>query len=121
MEPVANQIRLTGALTEIHAATLVMRHRLSELEQWAEAGGPPSATDAFASQRDAAWVARITGKVATDLSQMAGATSVYLANPIQRFARDINVGVTHVSLVWEEAAENYGRALWDLPPKAIRG
>jgi hypothetical protein len=22
-----------------------------------------------------------------------------------------------VSLVWEEAAENYGRTLWDLPPK----
>ena len=32
---------------------------------------------------------------------------------IQRFQRDINVGVTHVSLVWEEAAENYGRALWE--------
>jgi Acyl-CoA dehydrogenase, C-terminal domain len=57
------------------------------------------------------------GKVASNLSLMAGATSVYLGNPIQRFKRDIDVGVTHVSLVWEEAAENYGRALWDLPPK----
>ncbi len=121
VERVANQIRLTSVLTDIHAAELIMRHRLSELERWAEAGEPPSAIDAFASQRDAAYVARLTGKVAAELGLMAGATSVYLANPIQRFQRDINVGVTHVSLVWEESAENYGRALWELPPKAIRG
>ena len=117
IERVANQIKLTGALTDIHAARLVMRHRLAELEKWAEAGGPPEALDAFASQRDAAYVARITGRVASDLALMAGATSVYLDNPIQRFQRDINVGITHVSLVWEEAAENYGRALWALPAK----
>lgn len=120
VERVANQIRLTGALTDIHAAELIMRHRLNELEKWAEAGSAPSTIDAFASQRDASYVARMTGKVASDLAQMAGATSVYLANPIQRFQRDINVGITHVSLVWEEAAENYGRALWDLPPKSVR-
>ena len=121
VERVANQIRLTGALTDIHAAELIMRDRLAQLEQWAAAGGPPSAPDAFASQRDAAYVARLTARVAADLSLMAGATSVYLASPIQRFHRDINVGATHVSLVWEEAAENYGRALWALPPKSLRG
>jgi hypothetical protein len=59
--------------------------------------------------------------VATDLALMAGATSVYLTNPIQRFQRDINVGATHVSLVWEEAAENYGRAVWELPTKPRSG
>lgn len=117
IERVANQIKLTEALSDIQTAELVMRHRLSELMKWGEAGGPPSKIDAFASHRDAAYVARLMGKVANNLSIMAGATSVYLGNPIQRFLRDINVGVTHVSLVWEEAAENYGRALWELPPK----
>jgi 3-hydroxy-9,10-secoandrosta-1,3,5(10)-triene-9,17-dione monooxygenase len=120
VERVANQIRLTGALTDIHAAELIMRHRLAELDKWAEAGAAPTAVDALASQRDAAYVARLTGKVASELSQMAGATSVYLGSPIQRFQRDINVGITHVSLVWEEAAENYGRALWGLSVK-VRG
>ncbi len=120
VERVANQIRLTGALTDIHVAELIMRHRLAELEKWAAAGAAPSAVDAFASQRDAAYVARLTGKVASELALMAGATSVYLANPIQRFQRDINVGITHVSLVWEEAAENYGRELWGLPGKGRR-
>lgn len=120
VDRVANQIRLTGALTDIHAAELIMRHRLTELEKWAEAGAAPSSVDAMASQRDAAYVARLTGRVASDLALMAGATSVYLGNPIQRFQRDINVGITHVSLVWEEAAENYGRALWGLPGK-VRG
>ncbi|MCP5179043.1 MAG: hypothetical protein H6993_14055 [Pseudomonadales bacterium] len=118
VERVANQIGLTSVLTDIHAAELIMRHRLAELEKWGEAGGPPSAVDGLASQRDAAYVARIAGRVAAQLGLMAGATSTYLTNPIQRFQRDINVGVTHVSLVWEEAAENYGRALWELPPKA---
>lgn len=121
VERVANQIKLTSALTEIHSAELIMRRRLDELEKWAEAGGPPTPVYAYASQRDVSYVARLTGKVAADLALMAGATSVYLGNPIQRFQRDINVGITHVSLVWEEAAENYGRALWELPPTAIHG
>lgn len=117
VERVANQIKLAEALTDIHAAELIMRHRIDELNIWAEAGGAPSALDGLASHRDAAYVARLMGKVANNLSLMAGATSVYLGNPIQRFKRDIDVGVTHVSLVWEEAAENYGRSAWELPPK----
>jgi 3-hydroxy-9,10-secoandrosta-1,3,5(10)-triene-9,17-dione monooxygenase len=117
IERVANQIKLTEAIADIHAAELIMRHRMAELNRWAEAGAAPAPIDAFASHRDASYVARLMGKVGQNLAQMAGATSVYLTNPIQRFQRDINVGVTHVSLVWEEAAENYGRALWDLPPK----
>ncbi len=117
VERVANQIKLTEALTDIHAAELIMRHRMEELNRWAEAGAAPTPIDALASHRDAAYVARLMGKAASNLSLMAGATSVYLANPIQRFKRDIDVGITHVSLVWEEAAEYYGRTLWDLPPK----
>ncbi len=116
-ERVANQIKMAEVHADINAAELIMRHRLSELMKWGEAGGPPSMTEAFASHRDAAYVARLMGKVGNTLSMMAGATSVYLGNPVQRYLRDINVGVTHVSLVWEEAAENYGRAVWELPPK----
>lgn len=117
VQRVANQMKITEALTDIHAAELIMRHRLAELNRWAETDATPTALDALSSHRDAAYVARLMGKVGQNLAQMAGATSVYLGNPIQRFQRDINVGVTHVSLVWEEAAENYGRTLWDLPPK----
>jgi alkylation response protein AidB-like acyl-CoA dehydrogenase len=120
IERVANQIKLTEALTDIHAAELIMRHRIDELNRWAEAGEAPSALDGLASHRDAAYCARLMGKVASTLSLMSGATSVYLGNPIQRFKRDIDVGVTHVSLVWEEAAENYGRTVWELGPK-VRG
>ena len=94
-----------------------MRHRLGELKRWGESGAPPSSLEALSSQRDASYVSRLMGKVANNLSLMSGATSINLSNPIQRYQRDINAGVTHVSLVWEEAAENYGRALWDLPPK----
>jgi alkylation response protein AidB-like acyl-CoA dehydrogenase len=117
VERVANQIRLTEALSDIHAAELIMRHRMAALNAWAEAGDAPAPIDAYASHRDAAYVSRMIGRVASNLSLMAGASSVYLGNPIQRFKRDIDVGITHVSLVWEEAAENYGRALWDLGPK----
>tara|TARA_B110000240_G_scaffold162727_1_gene182413 strand:- start:1 stop:681 length:681 start_codon:yes stop_codon:yes gene_type:complete len=116
-ERVANQMKLTEALTDIHAAELIMRHRLTELMRWGEAGEPPSTLDALSSQRDASYVSRLMGKVANNLALMSGATSINLSNPIQRYQRDINAGVTHVSLVWEEAAENYGRALWELPGK----
>lgn len=118
VERVANQMKLIEALTDIHAAELIMRHRLTELMRWGEAGAPPSTLDALSSQRDASYVSRLMGKVANNLALMFGATSINLSNPIQRYQRDINAGVTHVSLVWEEAAENYGRALWELPGKA---
>jgi 3-hydroxy-9,10-secoandrosta-1,3,5(10)-triene-9,17-dione monooxygenase len=117
VERVANQIKLAGVYTEIQIAELLMRNRVAELEKWAAKGEIPTGPEAFASNRDAAYVARLMGKVAQDLTLMAGATSNYLTNPIQRFQRDINVGFTHVSLVWEESAENYGRALWELPAK----
>jgi 3-hydroxy-9,10-secoandrosta-1,3,5(10)-triene-9,17-dione monooxygenase len=117
VERVANQIKLAGVYTEIQIAELLMRNRIAELEKWAAKGEIPTGPEAFASNRDAAYVARLMGKVAQDLTLMAGATSTYLTNPIQRFQRDINVGFTHVSLVWEESAENYGRALWELPAK----
>ena len=117
-ERVANQMKLTEAMTDIHAAELIMRHRLTELMRWGEVGAPPSALDSLSSQRDASYVSRLMGKVANNLALMSGATSISLSNPIQRYQRDINAGVTHVSLVWEEAAENYGRALWELPAKA---
>ena len=84
---------------------------------WGEAGGPPSALEGLTSQRDAAYVARRVGQVANKLTLMAGATPTNLTSPIQRFQRDINSGITHVSLVWEEAAEAYGRGVWELPPK----
>lgn len=116
-ERVANQIKLAEALTDIHAAELIMRHRLAELQSWGDNGAPPSQLEALSSQRDASYVARLMGKVANNLALMSGATSINLSNPIQRYQRDINAGVTHVSLIWEEAAENYGRALWELPPK----
>jgi 3-hydroxy-9,10-secoandrosta-1,3,5(10)-triene-9,17-dione monooxygenase len=118
VERVANQIKLTECLSDIHAAKLIMRNRMAELNEWAAAGGAPNpALDPYVSHRDAAYVTRMMGQTAHKLTLMAGATSVYLGNPIQRFQRDINVGVTHVSLVWEEAAENYGRAVWELGPK----
>jgi len=117
VERAPNQIRLAEALTDIHAAELVMRHRTAEIMTWAKAGGAPSPLEAATSGRDASYVARLVTRVADSLSLMAGAQSIYLANPVQRFLRDIHAGATHVSLVWEEHAERYGRALWDLPPK----
>ena len=102
VERVANQMKLIEALTDIHAAELIMRHRLTELMRWGEAGAPPSTLDALSSQRDASYVSRLMGKVANNLALMSGATSINLSNPIQRYQRDINAGVTHVSLVWIE-------------------
>jgi len=51
-ERVANQIKLAEALTDIHAAELIMRHRLAELQSWGDNGAPPSQLEALSSQRD---------------------------------------------------------------------
>jgi alkylation response protein AidB-like acyl-CoA dehydrogenase len=117
VERVANQIKLAEIHTDIHAAQLLLRHRLQQVKQWGLAGAPPDATEALSSQRDAAYVARLMVKTATAISLAAGANSAYRSNPIQRFLRDIMVGANHTSLVWEEIAEYYGRAKWGLPPK----
>lgn len=118
VERVANQIKLADAHARINAATLIMRNRLATLKACGEAGAMPEGAEIHASHRDAAFVARMMAETAQSLALAAGATSVYVTSPVQRFLRDIMVGAAHVSLVWEEAAENYGRALWNLPPKS---
>jgi 3-hydroxy-9,10-secoandrosta-1,3,5(10)-triene-9,17-dione monooxygenase len=42
VERAANQIKLAEAMTEIHAAELIMRNRMTELAAWADAGSAPS-------------------------------------------------------------------------------
>ncbi|WP_164975701.1 hypothetical protein [Sphingobium fluviale] len=115
-ERVANHIKLGEVHANIDAATLVMRNRIARLNELDQSSEPALVgAEAYASQRDAAYVGRLVVQAANTLSLMAGASAVYLANPVQRFLRDISVGATHATLGWEEAAENYGRALWNLP------
>lgn len=121
VERVANQMRLAEVRTNIDVAKRMMEHRLAALRQWGEDGAAPGGADALLSSRDACFVSRLMGESASILSLMGGANGTYLTSAIQRFGRDVASATTHVSLNWEETAEAYGRALWQLPPKAPGG
>lgn len=120
-ERVVNQIMLAEAQSGILAAQLMMRHHLKQIGEWGRTDSVPAGAEALTSQRDAAYVARLMANTATKVAILAGANSTSLKSPIQRFLRDINVGVTHISMAWEDNAEKYGRAKWGLPPKAYNG
>jgi 3-hydroxy-9,10-secoandrosta-1,3,5(10)-triene-9,17-dione monooxygenase len=118
-ERVAIQIKVAEVATDLHAARLIMRHRLQKVKEMGLADEPPSDVEALESHRDAAYTSRLLVNAATKLQVVSGANSIFRSNSIQRFTRDMLAASTHVSLVWEEIAENYGRAKFKLPNKSV--
>jgi alkylation response protein AidB-like acyl-CoA dehydrogenase len=116
IERVANQLRLAEAWADVDSAQAVMRNRLRQFREWDDTGVPNDLSERLVMRRDAAFVSQRIVQMATRLSLAAGASATYHKNPIQRFVRDILAGGSHAAVAWEEIAETYGRARWDLPP-----
>ena len=50
---------------------------------------------------------------------LAGASSIFEDEPMQRFWRDVHVMGQHVALNYEAGMRNYGRTLFGLDPDAM--
>jgi 3-hydroxy-9,10-secoandrosta-1,3,5(10)-triene-9,17-dione monooxygenase len=105
------QIRLAHVAAQIDAAELLVRRCLAEVE----GPGPISLEIRVRNRRDWTMAIRMLVAAMDELIQAAGASGMLLRSPIQRAWRDVHTISAHVTMNFEAAAENYGRAALGLP------
>lgn len=105
-----NQAKVAEADVNVAVARLLLRDAAARVRRWGEESVPTDPNELLRPRRDYAFATRLMAKTAQELYSSAGAGGAFLANPIQRFARDIFVGSSHVGLNWDDAAEAAGRA-----------
>lgn len=110
-----NQSMLAEAAVRISCARNLVLGAASRVRAWGEDGLPEDPSELCIPRRDYSYAAKLMTQTAQELYTASGAGAAFLSNPIQRFARDAFVGGTHASLIWDDAAEAYGRARWKVP------
>ncbi|MEE4454345.1 acyl-CoA dehydrogenase family protein [Novosphingobium resinovorum] len=99
----------------INAAQALIFGRADYIDRKAAAGEPFTPAEEAEIMMDFVHAGNVCG-AAIDMIQIAlGSFSVSLANPIQRYARDARVALTHGSTRLDPAAEISGRQLMGLP------
>ncbi|HEU4960745.1 MAG TPA: acyl-CoA dehydrogenase family protein [Sphingomonas sp.] len=100
----------------INAAEALIFGRADYIDRKAQAGEAFTSSEEAEIMMDFVHAGNVCG-AAIDMIQIAlGSFTVSLANPIQRFARDTRVALTHGSTRLDPAAEISGRQLMGLPP-----
>lgn len=100
----------------INAAQALIFSRADYIDRKAVAGEAFGAAEEAEIMMDLVHAGNVCG-AAIDMIQIAvGSATVSLKNPIQRFARDVRVALTHGSTRLDPAAEISGRQLMGLPP-----
>lgn len=112
----AMQITAAKARAMISSAQALLYSRADELDRMARAGSSVSQAVEGTFMMDFAYAGNVCGE-AIDLLQLAvGSATVSEKNPIQRFARDARVALTHGSTRLDPLAEINGRELLGQPP-----
>ena len=109
-------MRLGEAAAEVQAARLIMQHDSREVFARAERNGMPTLDDRVRYRRDQAYVAKLCVQAVNRLFEASGGQSLFDSNALQRFHRDVHAASHHVSLSWDNVAEQYGRVRLGLEP-----
>lgn len=100
----------------INAAEALIFSRADHIDRKATAGEAFTPSEESEIMMDFVHAGNVCG-AAIDMIQIAlGSFTVSLSNPIQRYARDTRVALTHGSTRLDPAAEISGRQLMGLPP-----
>lgn len=100
----------------INAAEALIFSRADHIDRKAAAGEEFTPSEESEIMMDFVHAGNVCG-AAIDMIQIAlGSFTVALSNPIQRYARDTRVALTHGSTRLDPAAEISGRQLMGLPP-----
>lgn len=114
-QQVGGQLRLAAAAAEVDAAELLVLRDCAEMTADACAGRSASLEQRARYRRDAAWAIQACAGAVQRLQPAAGAHAIFLDQPIQRAARDIQALAAHVVADWDASGEAYARALLGLP------
>lgn len=106
------------ARATISAAQALIYARADELDKRARDGRSISPADDSEFMMDFAYAGSLCGQAIDQLQLAIGSSTVAESNPIQRFARDTRVALTHGSTRLDPVAEINGRSLLGLPALA---
>jgi 3-hydroxy-9,10-secoandrosta-1,3,5(10)-triene-9,17-dione monooxygenase len=110
------QLRLAEAAAEVDAARAIQRHDIREIFDKAARGEAFTELDRARYRRDKGFLARLCVQAVNRLFEGGGARAVLELEPLQRFHRDAHSASHHAALVWDIAAENFGRLALGLGP-----
>ncbi len=100
----------------INAAECLLFGRADYIDRKAQAREPFTAAEESAIMMDLVHAGNVCGAAIDTLQLTLGSSTVSVHNPIQRFARDVRVALTHGSTRLDPAAEISGRHLLGQPP-----
>jgi 3-hydroxy-9,10-secoandrosta-1,3,5(10)-triene-9,17-dione monooxygenase len=106
-------LRLAEAAAEVDAARAIHRSSAREILDKAARGDVFTAIERARYRRDKAFVAKLCVQAVNRLFEASGARAVLDAEPIQRCHRDVHAASHHAALVWDVAAEQFGRSALD--------
>ncbi|WP_340314913.1 acyl-CoA dehydrogenase family protein [Rhizorhabdus argentea] len=115
----AAHMRLGTARLETHSAESIMRAVGHRVEAIAKSGVPATLAQRVEMRAQICYAVELCRTAVRRISEIAGSGSHSLDNPVQRFARDLNVISTHALLEWDGASEAYGRSLIGLAPNSM--
>lgn len=100
----------------INAAESLLFGRADYIDRKAQAREPFTAAEESAIMMDLVHAGNVCGAAIDTLQLTLGSSTVSVRNPIQRFARDVRVALTHGSTRLDPSAEISGRHLLGQPP-----
>jgi len=119
-QSVAIQLRLAEASAEVDAARVLQRSTIQEMLDRAERGERFTDMDRGRYGRNKTYAARMCAQAVNRLFEASGGHALFTSEPIQRFHRDANAASHQAGLSWDDAAEQYGRLVFGLPPNSPR-
>ncbi len=118
-ESVPLQMRLAEASAEVDAARTIHQQDIREIIDKAARGEAFTELDRARYRRDKAFLSRLCVQAVNRLFEASGAGAVLESDAIQRFHRDAHGASHHTALVWDAAAENFGRVALGLTPLPV--
>jgi 3-hydroxy-9,10-secoandrosta-1,3,5(10)-triene-9,17-dione monooxygenase len=97
------------------AELLILTDARATMARFAE-GGQADIVLRANDKRDAGFAALIARQATDRLYGIAGGHSLQVANPMQRYFRDVHAATAHFGLRWEHAAIPYARLALGLEP-----
>ena len=114
----AAQMRLGRAQVMTSTAELILRNAAREGYALADVAEPEQMGERIRIRAQIAYAVELCREAVTILCASAGSSLHFLANPMQRCKRDIEVMSSHIVYDLDQASELHGRALLGLPPNA---
>ena len=112
---------LAVALSDLDASKCHLKHRIAELYAHVSAGHEMTPAQRLAFRRDQVRATDRIFESIAPLARLAGSAGVQEANPLERWWRDLQTGITHIANVREVAYAPWGLHYFggEVPPGTL--